>query len=108
MEHSADLPKALKALGMSDPFDADRADFSRMSDQERLFIGAVKHKVRIGVDEEGTEAAAATAIVGGPGSAPLPEATMAIDRPFIYLVLDKNGVILFMGRLDNPLQGWHG
>jgi serpin B len=95
----------LKALGMTDAFDPDRADFSGMTDRKDLFISAVLHKAFIAVDEKGTEAAAATAVIVGVTSAPVFDVTLIIDRPFIFLIRDiPTGQILFVGRVLNPAQ----
>lgn len=103
-ESSFDLPSALKTLGVEDAFLPTKADFSRIHATQELFISAVKHKTRIETDEEGTTTAAATAIATGPTSPPPAEsALLRIDRPFLYLILDQSGTVLFMGRVVNPL-----
>jgi serine protease inhibitor len=102
-ESAFGLADHLEALGVPDAFDPDKADFSRMSDQSDLFISAVLHKAFVAVDEKGTEAAAATAVIVGVTSAPLFDVTLIIDRPFIFLIRDiPTGQILFMGRVLNP------
>jgi serpin B len=99
-ERSYDLPEHLKALGMVDAFDQGRADFSGMADSS-LSIGAVAHKAFIEVNEEGTEAAAATAVVMITSGPP----RFYIDHPFLLLIRDtKHGTILFMGRVMNPKE----
>jgi serpin B len=99
------LADQLKALGMTDAFDPDQADFSGMTDRNDLFISAVLHKAFVAVDEKGTEAAAATAVIVGVTSAPVFEVTLSIDRPFIFLIRDiPTGQILFVGRVLNPVQ----
>ncbi len=68
-----------------------------------LFISAVEHKAYIDVDEKGTEAAAATAVVVGVTSMPLEPIQVKIDRPFIFFIIDnETGTILFMGRFIQP------
>jgi serpin B len=97
-----DLGDVLKALGMSDAFDADLADFSRMTDDEQLFIAFVLHQTFVAVDEDGTEAAAATA-VGMADSAALRAHSLVLDRPFLYVVHDTaHGTPLFVGRVADP------
>ena len=95
----------LKSLGMTDAFDERTADFSGMA-SESLFIGAVIHKAFVDVNEEGTEAAAATAIVmatPGSGRIPVPPKVFRADHPFLFLIRDvKHGTILFLGRVTNP------
>ncbi len=95
------LSKALSEMGMSDAFDPYVADFSGMDGTLDLFISGVIHQASITLDEAGTEAAAATAVVFDIVSAPTLEIT--IDRPFIYLIRDNlTGAILFLGRIKNP------
>jgi serpin B len=94
------LNETLQAMGMTDAF-SDKADFSGMG-PKNLFIGAVLHKAFIAVDENGTEAAAATvAVMGLTAMAQAKE--LRIDRPFIFAIRDsQTGAILFMGRVLNP------
>lgn len=100
-----DLKERLTAMGMSDAFDPDRADFSGMTGGRDLYIDAVLHKAFVAVDEKGTEAAAATAVIMAPTSAMLPDVTLTIDRPFIFVIRDlPSGQILFVGRVLNPVE----
>jgi serpin B len=106
-DYSASLAETLKALGMTDAFDANVADFSGMLDAsapESLAIGDVLHKAFIAVDENGTEAAAATTVLMAGAAAPMePPLEVNIDHPFIFLIRDtQTGTILFMGRVMNP------
>ena len=99
LETEADLPEYLMALGMVDAFKDRVADFRGMSD-ERLFVSAVAHKAFVDVNEEGTEAAAATAVVVELTSLP---PSFRADRPFLFLIRDvKHGTILFLGRYMGP------
>jgi serpin B len=103
-EFSSDfsLKKALSAMGMPVAF-SDGADFSGMDGKRDLFISDVIHKAFVSVDESGTEAAAATAVVMVTMSLPSNVATVTIDRPFIFLIRDiQTGTILFVGRVMNP------
>jgi serpin B len=101
-EWDTSLKEVLSALGMSIAFGAE-ADFSGMNELGGLFISDVIHKAFVAVDEEGTEAAAATAVIIDLGAAPMPEAVVTIDRPFIFLIRDiETGAILFVGRVVNP------
>ena len=96
------LKDALSELGMPLAF-TDRADFSGMTKQESLEIAAVIHQAFIAVDEKGTEAAAATAVVASLTSAPQRQVELKIDRPFLFLIQDdETGAILFMGRVADP------
>ena len=93
------LGETLANLGMPDAFQSGIADFSGMDGTRDLFIGHVAHKAYVSVNEEGTEAAAATG-VSMVLSIP---STMTIDRPFIFLIRDiETGTILFMGRVMDP------
>jgi serpin B len=99
------LSDTLKSMGMTSAFDSDKADFSGMTSQHDLFISDVIHKAFVAVDEKGTEAAAATAVVMEATSAILYDVNLTIDRPFIFIIRDKpSGQILFMGRVLNPVH----
>ena len=94
----------LISLGMSDAFNPDAANFSGITDEDELYITDVLHKATITVDEEGTEAAAATAVIMGIRSMePGEPISLTIDRPFIYLIQHiPTGSILFFGRVTEP------
>jgi serpin B len=93
------LRPILESLGMTDAFDATRADFSGIDGNRDISVGGVFHQAFVSVDEEGTEAAAATAIIGTTAILS-PHLTLAIDHPFIFLIRDRQtGVILFMGKV---------
>jgi serpin B len=99
------LREVLTAMGMKLAFDRDRADLSGISTQERLYISAVIHKAFVDVNEEGTEAAAATGVVVAARAAIAvkPPAIFRADHPFLFLIRDsRTGSILFMGRVMNP------
>jgi serpin B len=99
------LKEALKALEMIEPFIAGTADFSGIDGSLNLFIADVLHKAFIAVDEEGTEAAAATAVIIERSSYNPDDPVFTVDRPFIYLIRDKEtGTILFMGRTIDPTK----
>ena len=99
------LVDQLKTLGMTDAFDADLANFTGMSERDDLFISEVIHKAFVAVDEKGTEAAAATAVIVDVASAQISDLTLIIDRPFIFLIRDiPTGQFLFIGRVLNPSQ----
>ena len=102
-ESTFNLSATLKSMGMVDAFDPDSADFSGMTSANDLFISDVIHKAFVAVDEEGTEAAAATAVIMDVTSAMMSDITLTIDRPFIFIIRDKpSGQILFIGRVLNP------
>ena len=99
----ASLSDALQALGMRKAFDLKAADFSGMTKEEPLYISDVIHEAYIAVDEEGTEAAAATAVIMRAGAAPMQPLQLTIDRPFLFALRDKDtGAILFLGRVTDP------
>ena len=100
LDFRADLAKTLEAMGMTDAFRSGKADFSGMTGRRDLFIGMVIHQAQVNVNEEGTEAAAATAVKMKRTS--LPTAFVA-EHPFLFLIRDdQTGSILFMGRVVNP------
>jgi serpin B len=106
-EASFELPEALSQLGMQDAFIGGVANFTGIANppnEPPLFISNVIHKAFIKVDEQGTEAAAATAVIMEAASAPAEEPVeIRLDHPFMYFILDQQtGTILFMGRVLNP------
>ncbi len=104
------LAETLKTLGMGDAFDQSRSDFSGIDgrscaagDDPCLYVEDVVHQAFVAVDEAGTEAAAATAVLLRNESAGPPPVTLAIDRPLIFLIRDRaTGAVLFLGRVLNP------
>jgi serpin B len=116
MEAEFVLKDTLIAMGMKKAFDGNVADFSGTASRKtmqrdgngNLYIGAVIHKAYVDVSEEGTEAAAATAVVhrgmtGAPVRHPQPPIIFRADHPFMFLIRDnRSGSILFIGRVANP------
>ena len=100
----AELVSALGALGIRDAFDPGLADFTGISTAEPLYVSGVLHEAFITVDEAGTEAAAATAVVIGTTSAPITEIVdVDVDRPFLFGLQDREtGSVLFLGRVLDP------
>jgi serpin B len=97
------LKDTLVAMGMTDAF--GDADFSGMTGAKDLFISAVIHKAFVDVNEEGTEAAAATAVVMRPLNGGGPPPVFRADHPFLFLIRDtKTGSILFLGRILDPTK----
>jgi len=97
------LADTLQAMGMTDAFSAQLADFSGMTGTRDLFISAVVHKAFVDVNEEGTEAAAATGVGMAMTAAPQRMPVFRADHPFIFLIRDnKSGSILFIGRVMKP------
>lgn len=102
LEYELTLNDVLKALGMEIAFDTGRADFTRMYKPGGLFIDEVKHKTFVEVDEEGTEAAAATSVEIGRTSLP-DNVQMRIDRPFLLVIHENHSeTILFIGKIIDP------
>ena len=104
IETQAELKPLLSALGMPTAFDDNKADFSGITTAERLFISAVVHQANIDVDEAGTEAAAATAVIGSTTGGPPPETIeLHFDRPFLFALRDiETGAVLFLGAVGDP------
>lgn len=101
-ESQVELGDVLGALGMPTAF-TDAADFSGISTQTPLQISAVVHQANIDVDENGTEAAAATAVVMRESAAPADTVTLTVDRPFLFALRDlETGAVLFLGRIADP------
>lgn len=101
-ESSFGLKESLAAMGMPVAFSGG-ADFSGMTGNRDLFIADVVHKAFVSVDEAGTEAAAATAVIMQLTAMPEEPVEVTIDRPFIFLIRDiETGAILFVGRVANP------
>lgn len=104
IETSTELASVLAEMGMPTAF-SPAADFSGMTASEQLVIGGVIHQANITVDEVGTEAAAATAVVMEATAAPEPQepVTLVVDRPFTFWLRERStGVIVFMGRVNDP------
>jgi serpin B len=105
---SMELAEELSALGMPDAFKRGKADFTAIANPpkpaDRLFIAKVFHKAFVKVDEKGTEAAAATAVVMAKGGGMPSKGTVVdVDHPFLFFIVDKqSGLVLFMGRVVDP------
>jgi serpin B len=102
MTQEFSLADVLKSMGIVDAF-TSAADFSGMNGKRDLFISAVIHKAYVDVNEEGTEAAAATAIGMRVTAIEEPPPVFRADHPFIFIIRDKvTDSILFLGRVINP------
>jgi len=108
VESSFSLADRLKSMGIKAAFDGNAADFSGISSAARLTISKVEHKVFVDVDEKGTEAAAATAVLMMAGMAmneapPPPPIEFRADHPFLFLIRhNQSKAILFFGRVTDP------
>jgi len=102
-ESSFSLADQLKALGIENAFDSTLADFTQITGQKDLYISDVVHQAFIDVNEEGTEAAAATAIGMTTTSMPIESYEITLDHPFIYVIYEQTtNTIVFMGRFVKP------
>lgn len=108
-KESLSLGKELRALGMAQAFEREKANFTGIANptdpRDRLFIANVFHKAFVKTDEKGTEAAAATAVdmAAGTGAPPQKPVELKVDRPFLYFIVDKaSSLVLFMGRVTDP------
>lgn len=120
IEFDRQLNESLMAMGLNDAFDMEKADFGGIDagvltgadnkdalNQHNLYIDLVRQKAKIIVDEEGTEAAAATQVIMECGAAITEEAPKEVffDRPFVYMIMNmEDEVPLFIGILDSPKQ----
>lgn len=101
-EARAKLNEPLQDMGINDAFDSDMADFSGISSSDGLFISDVVHQAYIGVNEKGTEAAAATAIAVDTGL-PYYKYEFTANHPFMFFIEDKRtDCIIFMGKVESP------
>jgi serpin B len=98
------LAPMLAGLGMPTAFDRDRADFTGITrTPPGLYLQKAFHKVFVKVDEQGTEAAAATAMVFATRGGPPEPVTFRVDHPFLFAIVDRaSGLILFLGRIVDP------
>jgi serpin B len=96
------LKEPLKALGMTDAFDELAADFTGIEPRRELYVSDVLHQAFIGVDEDGTEAAAATAVILSFRGTPESPVPFTVDRPFIFFIRDTTGLLLFAGQVLDP------
>lgn len=105
LAYGRELTETLRAMGMGVAFDGDEADFGRMVDLEAIapknvYLTRVEQKTFVRVDEEGTEAAAATGVGVGVTSAP---PSMILDRPFLFAIRERHsGALLFLGKYERP------
>ncbi|KAM7533949.1 hypothetical protein Aperf_G00000107526 [Anoplocephala perfoliata] len=97
---SIDLKKALIEMGLESAFMESRADFSRITENEQLYISSFFHQAVIEVNEEGAEAAAGTGISISLMSL---NPSFTVDHPFLFFIVTSSGVPAFMGHVVNPL-----
>jgi serpin B len=100
-----ELSDELQALGLREAFSEAKADFSAMDGQHDLFLSKFIEEAFVRVDEEGTEAGAATAVVAKTHGAVSAPPLFRADHPFLFLIRDRrSGAILFLGRVVDPTQ----
>lgn len=98
-----DLGDGLKALGVTDVFDAEASDFTPMTDMDGIFLSQAQHGVRVAIDEEGVTAVAFTELAtAGSAAPPDEEVDFTLDRPFIFVVTDGNDLPMFVGVVNDP------
>jgi serpin B len=105
-ETDLDLKERLRSMGLKLPFDDDVADFGGITQEEHLYVSDALHKATVTVDEKGTEAAAATAVImQAESGGPIARTKMTLDRPFVFAVVEREtGTILFLGHVTNPRE----
>ncbi|WP_197503968.1 serpin family protein [Mycobacterium sp. 852014-50255_SCH5639931] len=94
-----EFKETLAAMGTPRAFDRDRADFSNITTDERLYLPHILQKAFVGIDESGTEAAAVSVAPGGGLGSPEP---VQVDHPFLFAIVDKSGAVLFAGQVMDP------
>ena len=103
VEYDFNIVPALKALEVNDLFNAAGANLQGMSGRPDLHVSGAYHKAFVEVNEEGTEAAAATAVVVVLNSLPLPPVKVTCDHPFMFLIKhESTQTVLFMGKYTSP------
>jgi serine protease inhibitor len=104
MSYEASLSGLLSSMGMADAFNSSVADFTGINAGGRLYISDVKHKTMVEVNEEGTVAAAVTAVIITTTVSMLPY-VINVNKPFVFVISEKStGAILFTGRIMDPTQ----
>ncbi|MDX1679448.1 MAG: serpin family protein [Akkermansiaceae bacterium] len=100
-----ELVDTMEALGVKDAFNMEKANFDAMYERSDIAIGKIKHKATLEVNEEGSVAAAATAVAPVAGGIPEPAPTVRFDRPFIVRIKENTtNTTLFMGRISDPTK----
>merc|ERR1711990_20154 len=103
LTHTLPLSESLMKMGMSEMFSQGEADLSGIAGTDNLYVSKVLQKVFVEVNEEGSEAAAATAVVVMMRSMPAPNEEFNMDHPFLFMIRDSlTGMLLFQGRVVNP------
>ena len=101
-----DLGEGLRALGVTDVFDVEAADFSPMTeDVAEIVLSKAEHAARVTIDEEGVTAVAYTVMMmAGAAAPPKDEMDFVLDRPFLFAITSADGLPLFVGLVNQPMQ----
>ena len=98
-----ELSEGLKELGVTDVFDMSSADFSPITeDIAGIFLSKAQHDTRVAIDEEGVTAAAYTVMMMCGSAMPQEEVDFVVDRPFLFMITNPNGLPLFTGVVNQP------
>jgi len=100
----SDLIDVLRGMGITDIFDADTADMTKLSPEPQLYVSNANHEAVFKVDENGVKASAATSLGIGARILPL---ELRINKPFLFLVRqEETGATLFLGKVVDPRKRW--
>ncbi|MBO4626363.1 MAG: hypothetical protein J5645_00075 [Lachnospiraceae bacterium] len=104
VSYSCDLRETLQGLGVKDVFDPTVSDFTPMvaDNSEGYYVSKMEHDARVRIDEDGAEAAAVTIVLAEGTSFPKDEITFTLDRPFLFVIRQNDGIPLFVGVVENP------
>ena len=104
VSYSCDLRETLQGLGVKDVFDPTVSDFTPMVADNSVgyYVSKMKHDARVRIDENGAEAAAVTIVMAEGTSLPEDEITFTLDRPFLFVIRQNDGIPLFVGVVENP------
>ena len=98
-----EMQKGLAAMGITDVFDPDDADFTPLTDNKNVCLSQAKHAVRVAIDEEGVTAASyVVMMMAGAARPPEEEMDFILDRPFLFVLTGTDEVVLFMGVVNQP------
>jgi serine protease inhibitor len=98
------LIEATKKLGINEIFNPQNQGFKKVNERVPIFVSSYKQKAYIELDKDGVKAAAVTELVEGTTSEPSQKITLTFDRPFLYVIYDKEHIPLFIGIVNNPLE----
>lgn len=99
-----DLRDGLNSMGITNIFDANKSDFTPLTDTDSIFLSKAEQDSRVTIDEEGCKAASMTVAIYSGGVMPDENAEFILDRPFIFEIMSDSGLPLFVGVVNNPVQ----